>query len=292
MACLLVCCVLACTLISIQVNGQQQEKIVLSLPEVGGQPGKNHTLDVSQLAKLVLPPPHESRVIGGQVTTNTKLGGYLTALLYEDEFVCGGTLLKDNIVLTAAHCFLGRMQPGQWIVAGGMSSLNQKGIRRHVKDFILSEQFREDDMNMDVAVMLLKTPMTGKNIGKLDLCSVTLKPGVELVVSGWGMTAPRGRGPQNLLRTVTVPIIHRKNCRAAYQPMAKITDSMICAAVLGRKDACTFDSGGPMVFKKQVCGIVSFGIGCASKRYPGVYTDVMYVKPFIEKSIKALLEKQ
>ncbi|EDX11309.1 seminase [Drosophila simulans] len=288
----LVCCVLACTLVSTQVYGQEQEKIVLSLPDASGQPGKNLTLDVAQLAKIVLPSPHETRVIGGHVTTNTKLGGYLTALLYEDDFVCGGTLLNENIVLTAAHCFLGRMKASEWIVAAGISNLNQKGIRRHVKDFILSEQFREDDMNMDVAVVLLKTPLKAKNIGTLSLCSVTLKPGAELVVSGWGMTAPRGRGPHNLLRTVTVPIIHKKNCRAAYQPTAKITDSMICAAVLGRKDACTFDSGGPLVFKKQVCGIVSFGIGCASSRYPGVYTDVMYVKPFIEKSIKALLAKR
>jgi len=66
---------------------------------------------------------------------------------------------------------------------------------------------------------------------------------------------------------------------------------MFCAGLLGKKDACTFDSGGPLVYKKQICGIVSFGIGCASRRYSGVYTDVMYVKPFIEKSIKVLLAK-
>jgi len=66
---------------------------------------------------------------------------------------------------------------------------------------------------------------------------------------------------------------------------------MFCASVLGKKDACTYDSGGPLVYEKQVCGIVSFGIGCASRRYPGVYTDVHYVKPFIVKGIKALLSR-
>lgn len=40
--------------------------------------------------------------------------------------------------------------------------------------------------------------------------------------------------------------------------LAVITDSMLCASVLGKKDACTFDSGGPLVYQKQVCGIVSF----------------------------------
>lgn len=71
--------------------------------------------------------------------------------------------------------------------------------------------------------------------------------------------------------------------------LAVITDSMFCASVMGKKDACTFDSGGPLVYKNQVCGIVSFGLGCASPRYAGVYTDVVYVKPFIEKTMKILL---
>ncbi|XP_016999262.2 seminase [Drosophila takahashii] len=287
---LLYCCVLAGALISIHVHGQDTNRTLSLANETGAV--KNYTIDVKKLAKIVLPPDHDPRVIGGQITTNAKLGGYLMALLYGRDFVCGGALIHELIVLTAAHCFLGRMKVAQWTVVGGISKLHQRGLRRQVKDFIISEKFEEDEMNMDVAVMLMKSPMKGKGIGKLSLCSVALNPGIELVVSGWGMTVARGRGPQPLLRTVTVPIIQKKKCRSAYQPMAKITDSMLCAAVLGKKDACTFDSGGPLVYKKQVCGIVSFGIGCASKRYPGVYTDVIYVKPFIEKSMKVLLAKK
>lgn len=67
---------------------------------------------------------------------------------------------------------------------------------------------------------------------------------------------------------------------------------MFCASVLGSQDACTFDSGGPLVYENEVCGIVSFGIGCASSRYPGVYTDVYYVRKFIEESMKNLLDNK
>lgn len=65
---------------------------------------------------------------------------------------------------------------------------------------------------------------------------------------------------------------------------------MICASVLGKKDACMYDSGGPLVYQNEVCGIVSFGIGCASDKYPGVYTDVYKVAPFIEKTMKKFLQ--
>ncbi|XP_052845824.1 seminase [Drosophila gunungcola] len=269
---MLACCLMAVALSRIEVFAQDIRP----------------TIDVEKLAKIVLPSSLQTRVVGGHVTTNAKLGGFLIALRYQKDFICGGTLLSELIVLTAAHCFLGRPKIGDWLASGGISKLGEKGIERQVKSFIKSAKFRESDMNMDVAIVRLKSPMKGKNIGKLSLCTTNLKPGLELVVSGWGMTDSRGNGPEQLLRTVTVPIIDKKKCRAAYRPGVNLTDSMFCASILGRKDACTYDSGGPLVYKKQVCGIVSYGIGCASRRYPGVYTDINYVKPFIEKSIRAL----
>ncbi|EDV52583.1 seminase [Drosophila erecta] len=249
----------------------------------------NETIDLQKLAKIALPVAHQTRVIGGRVTTNEKLGGYLMAIRYHNNFICGGTLIHELIVLTAAHCFEGRGLTEAWSVDGGISRLSDDGTRRQVRRIIKSAQFKMATMNMDVAVMLLKRPMVGRNIKTLSLCTTPLTPGKILVVSGWGMTHPDSDGPNHMLRTVLVPVIEKRGCRDVYRDTVAISDSMFCASVLGKKDACTYDSGGPLVYKKQVCGIVSFGIGCASRRYPGVYTDVHYVKPFIEKSVKFLL---
>ncbi|EDX15746.1 seminase [Drosophila simulans] len=251
----------------------------------------NETIDLKKLAKIVLPPAYQTRVIGGRVTTNAKLGGYLMAMRYYNNFICGGSLIHELIVLTAAHCFEYRAETEAWSVDGGISRLSEKGIRRQVKRIMMSAQFKMVTMNMDVAVVLLNRPMVGKNIGTLSLCSTPLTPGQIMVVSGWGMTNPDDEGPGHMLRTVSVPVIDKRICRDAYRESVSISDSMFCASVLGKKDACTYDSGGPMVYENQVCGIVSFGIGCASRRYPGVYTDVHYVKPFIVKSMKALLSR-
>ncbi|KAH8295673.1 hypothetical protein KR018_002578 [Drosophila ironensis] len=233
----------------------------------------------------------QSRVIGGKSISNAKLGGYIVALKYAEVFYCGGTLIHNLIVLTAAHCFLGREKVLLWQVHGGISRLTEKGIRRRVMKFILSKEFKESTMEMDVALMRLDKPMKGKLISTLALCSVDVPVGILVQVSGWGKVNANHEGPVNQLRTVRVPIIDKKKCYLSYQPVckSKITESMLCAGVLGEKDACTMDSGGPLVYQKRVCGIVSFGIGCASNKFPGVYTSVMSVKSFITKGKCQLL---
>ena len=79
---------------------------------------------------------------------------------------------------------------------------------------------------------------------------------------------------RNFLRAVEVQIVDRKACRKAYIAKNNVTSRMVCAGVPeGGKDACTGDSGGALVLKKsgKQVGIVSWGIGCADKKYPSVY---------------------
>ncbi|XP_017095917.2 seminase-like [Drosophila bipectinata] len=231
----------------------------------------------------------QPRVINGHLITNEKLGGYLIAMRYNDEFVCGGTLIKDTIVLTAAHCFIRRYTKSKWLAEGGISTLTEEGVQRHIKDFAWPQTFRKKTMNMDVAVVLLDMPMVGLGIDTIPLCSHSVTTSTMLRVSGWGLTYRRTIEPENYLRAVAVPVIDRNQCRQVYRPKIRITINMICAAVLGEKDACIYDSGGPLVYNNEVCGIVSFGIGCASKKYPGVYTDVYTMASYIKKTIKKFL---
>ncbi|XP_064543166.1 seminase-like [Drosophila montana] len=242
------------------------------------------------LDKIVLPPAAQSRVVGGEATTIDKLGGYLVALRYQGEFVCGGSLIAERIVVSAGHCFLGRSKKYLWSITGGISRLNEKGIKGELLDYLVPAVFSENTMHMDVAVLLLLRPLKGPNISKIGLCSKKQLEGMELTVSGWGLSDPYASSPHQNVRSVKVPIININQCKQAYRRAMTITYSMLCAGVLGHKDACTFDSGGPIVYQdenqKELCGIVSFGIGCASAKYPGVYTDVNYVRSFIESSVK------
>ena len=80
---------------------------------------------------------------------------------------------------------------------------------------------------------------------------------------------------------------HRLNihsdCKLAYGD-ENIIDSMMCAGIEG-KDSCQGDSGGPLTCDGLLCGIVSWGYGCALADFPGVYTQTSYFVDWITNNI-------
>jgi len=89
---------------------------------------------------------------------------------------------------------------------------------------------------------------------------------------------------------VEVPTISDKQCEDLYYTAGYDTDpSMICAGNVaeGGVDACQGDSGGPLVANDQLIGIVSWGVGCARPKLPGVYTEVAYYSDWIKQKSAA-----
>lgn len=98
---------------------------------------------------------------------------------------------------------------------------------------------------------------------------------------GWGRTVSGDPNSlSDILLQVHVPLTSRKECQDAFPSASLITDSMICAGEKG-KDACQFDSGGPLLLDGKVVGIVSWGIGCGED-LPGVYASVGAAANWIE----------
>ena len=111
--------------------------------------------------------------------------------------------------------------------------------------------------------------------------------GKESVVTGWGTTSSGGSASQ-YLQEVSVTTMSNSACCSGnyYYYCSEITNVMMCAADSG-KDSCQGDSGGPLVYYQGNAnyvqtGIVSFGKGCALPNYPGVYSRVSSVMPWIQ----------
>ena len=115
---------------------------------------------------------------------------------------------------------------------------------------------------------------------------------VSALVTGWGRTS--SSGPQsNILQEATVTTMTNSQCRSSSHKHDRITENMICAQNgSDGSDACRGDSGGPLAVLGQdgsysQIGVVSWGRGCARQGYPGVYTRLTALLPWLKTTISA-----
>jgi secreted trypsin-like serine protease len=175
------------------------------------------------------------------------------------------------------------------------NSLNPYFQKQFVSAVAVHPKYNADSQDYDVAVLKLRSavsPNAGIKVVKIATNAASYNPlyasSTLATVSGWGTTTSDGN-VSNVLRKVQVPMVSNAACNAYYG--GGITGRMACAGYeIGGKDSCQGDSGGPLVATQGATtiqiGIVSWGNGCALKRYPGVYTRIPSVYPWIKAQAK------
>lgn len=191
---------------------------------------------------------------------------------------CGGSLLTDQIILTAAHC-VGDTGPDTSITAQyGSVDLESPDIAEYQSEEVyVSPEYTASGVQ-DWALIKLAEPVADAQL--LAIADTPDYDEGDFEIMGWGADAEGGDQQQYLLKA-TVPSVGDEECAEAYGEDLD-PDSMLCAGVPeGGIDTCQGDSGGPMVARTEAgdpvqVGIVSWGQGCAQPGYPGVYTQVSF----------------
>jgi secreted trypsin-like serine protease len=202
---------------------------------------------------------------------------------------CGGTLVRPNVVVTAAHCSDGLIAAANVQVLTGTQKLDGSGVRRNVKKIFVHPNWNPATFDNDVAVWILTSNASGIPLAILGGSDPAT--GTNLLATGWGNISASGSSFPVQLRQVVVPLASRTNCNDANSYNGDITGNMICAGFdAGGKDTCQGDSGGPLTRKKDnrfkvLVGITSFGIGCAQPNLFGVYTRVSRFRTWINSKI-------
>ena len=198
---------------------------------------------------------------------------YVVYLTTTDGFqFCGGTLVREDKVVTAAHCTAGRKPADIVVVAGREDKQSDAGVTSAVRSVWIHPQFSDVRSGKDVSVLTLATRMPYEPLALPDQGGDLYAAGRQALILGWGRTAADGQPSRYLLRA-TVPLTTDGDCTKAY-PAYK-PDAMVCAGVpQGGVDSCQGDSGGPLVADGRLVGITSWGEGCAEPGKPGVYVRV------------------
>lgn len=211
------------------------------------------------------------------------------------SYICGGSIINEYYVITAAHCLFNpnsdiQRKPKDLLI--GIADHKQFSTKDniagvtalvHVKKIIVHENFVDEGrINYDIALLRLKKPLDLLSHSQLKpVClptgSTEAYEGAIASVYGWGIKNFRTR-LQNTLRETTLPILD-SNCQDKIIGGAVITPQMLCAGYKkGGKDTCLGDSGGPLTVEEEgrhvLVGITSFGEGCGFAGSPGVYARV------------------
>uniref|UniRef100_A0A665U9D6 Peptidase S1 domain-containing protein n=1 Tax=Echeneis naucrates TaxID=173247 RepID=A0A665U9D6_ECHNA len=190
---------------------------------------------------------------------------------------CGGTLISNQWVLTAAHLTFNC----------SLSVFGDEEVSRTVAEVACHPWYDEYSNDNDICLLKLSQPVNFTTyIQPICLAAEgsTFHTGTSSWVIGWGNLGSENFTTVENLREVNIPIVGNKKCQC-YNGFA-ITENMICAGLKeGGKDSCQGDSGGPLMTKDRFqwiqSGVVSFGLGCAEPELPGVYTRVSRYQDWI-----------
>jgi secreted trypsin-like serine protease len=232
------------------------------------------------------------QVIGGQTADEGQypwlvgVGSAGAGTPWERQF-CGGSVITETVVITAAHCVEDVADPEDLVVFSGSVDLESADlVETEVTDLHVSDDFNDPiEFANDWALLLLDEPVDVEPIA-VDQDPAEFE---ILETAGWGNT---GAGYPTVAEWVELPFVDDETCADAY-PGEVDHETMLCAGDLenGGADSCDGDSGGPLMAPdgdggQILVGIVSWGHGCAEAGNPGVYAEVADFNDPIEETIE------
>ncbi|KAM4740024.1 LOW QUALITY PROTEIN: mast cell protease 1A-like [Anableps anableps] len=227
---------------------------------------------------------HGSHIINGHKAAGHSMQ-YMVSLQSNGDHVCGGFLISENIVVTAAHCSM----PKPDLVVVGNQDIKSSNIKKINIEYTCKCPTYQKCNGNDIMILKLseKVPMNNRvKTIPIPASDIILNDNQKCLVAGWGKTENDIFSDD--LRVVNVSIINQQICQNQWDNT--LPPNVICAGGYGtNKGFCQGDSGGPLVCNGIAVGVVSFNrrANCNYPDVPNVYTDISKYLPWINRNMKS-----
>lgn len=212
------------------------------------------------------------KIIGGTAANIAEFPWQV--FLRADNYICGGSIIGEDWVVTAAHCVFDDegdpIDVSKMSVKVGATNIgftSTQGKLYTIKKYVVHENYDPESLENDIAVLKISEAIDFENaesielITKQDSIDGYTDPGILAWVTGWGLTNIDPRTFPDILQKVQLPIVSLETAAGVWGPRPS---SMLMAGYrAGTKDACNGDSGGPLIVPVgetyKLAGIVSWG---------------------------------
>uniref|UniRef100_A0A0A1WUE2 Chymotrypsin-2 n=1 Tax=Zeugodacus cucurbitae TaxID=28588 RepID=A0A0A1WUE2_ZEUCU len=225
------------------------------------------------------------RIIGGQEAVEASAPWQVTLQNIYGNHFCGGAIIHDRFVVTAASCVSGLQKSWVKVVT---STNDWMGLawQYDVSEIIVHCNFDKPLYHNDIALLKLSTLIAyddkTKNITIAD--EDELVAGETLTMTGWGSATEGGAYP-NALKQLKVKYLPYAQCRSAYSNSEDVDMGHLCTTSRNGEGACHGDTGGPLVNEQgQLVGIGNWGVPCG-RGFPDVFAKLSFYADWIRSTI-------
>ncbi|XP_032121361.1 cathepsin G [Sapajus apella] len=240
------------------------------------------------LLAFLLPPGAEAGEIIGGRETRPHSRPYMAFLQIQSpagRSNCGGFLVREDFVLTAAHCWGSSIN----VTLGAHNVRRRETTQQHVpvRRAIRHPQYDPQNIRNDIMLLQLSQRIRrNRNVSPVALPRTLerLRPGTLCTVAGWGLVSQTRR--TDILREVQLRVQRDEQCLRTYGGAYDSRTQLCVGDPRERKTAFKGDSGGPLVCNSAAHGIVSYGRQTPTP--PAVYTRVTSFLSWIRRTMGRL----